>query len=219
MTLAEDAGRPSAPCTANVGSRMRTERKRLGLSVRELARRVGVSASLVSQVENGKARPSVATLYAIANQLGTSIDELLDVPEAARPAVAAGTRSVGAPEHGQDTGRSGVVQRAESRKTLELEGGVRWEQLTPHSMTNTDFLLVEYAVGGSSSPGGHHQRHNGQEWGLILSGHLNVSVGFDEYELGPGDSLTFVSNVPHRLFNVGAEPVRAVWFVLNDATG
>ncbi len=59
-----------------VGSRVREERLRQKIGVRELARRVGVSASLISQVELGKASPSVGTLYAIVNELGLSLDEL-----------------------------------------------------------------------------------------------------------------------------------------------
>ena len=61
----------------NVGSLIRRERQRQGLSLRELARRVGVSASMLSQVETDRTRPSVSTIYAIATELGISIDGLL----------------------------------------------------------------------------------------------------------------------------------------------
>ena len=69
-----------------VGSRVREERLRQKIGVRELARRVGVSASLISQVELGKASPSVGTLYAIVNELGLSLDEL----SSSSPTAAAG---------------------------------------------------------------------------------------------------------------------------------
>src|SRR5438045_4905318 len=61
----------------NVGALIRRERQRQGLSLRELARRVGVSASMLSQVETDRTRPSVSTIYAIATELGISIDALL----------------------------------------------------------------------------------------------------------------------------------------------
>ena len=61
----------------NVGALIRRERQRQGLSLRELARRVGVSASMLSQVETDRTRPSVSTIYAIATELGLSIDALL----------------------------------------------------------------------------------------------------------------------------------------------
>ena len=54
----------------------------------------------------------------------------------------------------------------------------------------------------------------GQEWGYVLSGTLGVTIGFDEYVLGPGDAIAFDSTTPHRLFNAGDEPVHGIWFVL-----
>jgi mannose-6-phosphate isomerase-like protein (cupin superfamily) len=58
-------------------------------------------------------------------------------------------------------------------------------------------------------------RHMGREYGLVLSGRLRVTIGFDdEHELGPGDSIAFESSRPHRLENAGSEPVEAIWFVV-----
>ena len=57
-------------------------------------------------------------------------------------------------------------------------------------------------------------RHSGHEYGLVLSGTLEVTVGFDHYVLGPGDSISFDSTVPHRLANLGDEAVRGVWVVV-----
>jgi len=71
-------------------------------------------------------------------------------------------------------------------------------------------------VGGASSRPGTHMRHMGREYGLVLSGRLRVTIGFDEeeHELGPGDSIAFESSRPHRLENAGNEPVEAIWFVV-----
>jgi ribosome-binding protein aMBF1 (putative translation factor) len=65
-----------------LGDRLREERSERGLSLRELARRLDVSASLVSQIETGKIQPSVRTLYAMVSELGVSLDELFDVEPA-----------------------------------------------------------------------------------------------------------------------------------------
>lgn len=59
-----------------IGARLRAARHRLGVSVRGLAREVGVSASLISQIETDKSSPSVSTLYAITTALGISIEDL-----------------------------------------------------------------------------------------------------------------------------------------------
>jgi mannose-6-phosphate isomerase-like protein (cupin superfamily) len=92
---------------------------------------------------------------------------------------------------------------------------VRWERLTPTAEPATDFLYVVYEVGGASSRADTYMRHTGREYGIVLSGRLRVSLGFDEeHELGPGDSIAFESSRPHRLENVGDEPVEAIWFVV-----
>ncbi|MGW6792084.1 helix-turn-helix domain-containing protein [Streptomyces chartreusis] len=64
-----------------VGARIRQARLAHGTSLRALAREIGVSASLVSQIENGKSQPSVSTLYAITTALGISIESLFDAGE------------------------------------------------------------------------------------------------------------------------------------------
>src|SRR3954471_24869046 len=66
---------PESGVTA-LGPRVREERQRAGLSLRGLARTIGVSASMLSQIETGKTRPSVNTLYAITSALGISIEEV-----------------------------------------------------------------------------------------------------------------------------------------------
>ncbi len=194
-----------------MGDRLRQARKARGLSLRGLAEVLGVSPSLISQVETGRAKPSVNTLYALASELGISLDVLLfmDTP----PVTRAGTRSASS-EPPESALPHDPVQRAASRMSIRLGSGVVWERLTTESIRNVDFLYVTYEVGGASSPEDEFQRHSGQEWGYVLSGSLRVKIGFDEFVLGPGDAITFDSGTPHRLFNAGDKPARAVWFVL-----
>jgi transcriptional regulator with XRE-family HTH domain len=191
-----------------MGDRLRAARQGRGLSLRALADRLHVSPSLISQVETGRAKPSVSTLYAIVNELGISLDELLFT-------------DAWASSSGDRRKRAGdvelprePVQRAASRSTIRLASGVTWERLTTASIPNVDFLYVTYEVGGASSPVDEFQRHTGQEWGYVLTGSLGVRIGFDEFILGPGDAIAFDSATPHRLFNAGTEPVHGVWFVL-----
>ncbi|AYY13195.1 XRE family transcriptional regulator [Actinobacteria bacterium YIM 96077] len=67
----------------DIGDRLRAERLRTGISARALAREIGVSPSLISQIETGKSRPSVSTLYAITNVLGVSVEDLFERPDQA----------------------------------------------------------------------------------------------------------------------------------------
>jgi transcriptional regulator with XRE-family HTH domain len=193
-----------------VGQRLRSERERHGVSLRELARRLEISPSALSQIETGRSRPSVGTLYAIVSELDMSLDELFGSQRTAASAARA-AEAAGSAEEAVAT----LVQRRDTRKGIELESGVRWERLTPTAEQDADFLYVVYEVGGASSREGTHMRHMGREYGLVLSGRLRVTIGFDEeHELGPGDSIAFESSRPHRLENAGAEPVEAIWFVV-----
>jgi transcriptional regulator with XRE-family HTH domain len=205
-----------------LGARLREERDRLGLSLRELARRLEVSPSLVSQIETGKTQPSVRTLYAIVSELGVSLDDVF----APSPAEEDGHSLPASPRAGRRSERGaaqaapaapeglGRIQRADQRRVIDLGSGVRWERLTTWNDRDVDFLYTIYEAGGSSSPDGSLMRHNGREFGIVLSGTLGVTVGFEEYLLEPGDSIAFDSSVPHRLHNDGDEVVTAIWMVL-----
>jgi uncharacterized cupin superfamily protein len=88
-----------------------------------------------------------------------------------------------------------------------------WERLTPDDPL-VDFLHVEYGPGSASCPSDDMVRHGGREYGVIVTGRLEVQVGFETYSLEPGDSIHFDSSTPHRLSNRHEEPCTAVWFVL-----
>jgi transcriptional regulator with XRE-family HTH domain len=196
---------------AVVAARLRAHRERRGSTVRSLARDVGVSPSLVSQIENGKANPSVATLYAIVSALEISLDELFaDAdPPAGRDAASGGEldRSNGRPA-------AGMVLRHQDRPSISLASGVHWERLTPSADPDVDFLYVTYDVGGASCPPDGLMRHNGREYGLVLAGRLGATVGFANYELDPGDSIVLPSTTPHRFWTIGDEPSTVVWTVV-----
>jgi transcriptional regulator with XRE-family HTH domain len=202
--------------SAQVGQRLRSAREQQGLSLREVARRLDISASALSQIETGKSRPSVKTLYAIVSELGLSMDELFANPEA-KPGgpSASGTALAEASNGGSgEASASPIVQRADSRSSLELDSGVTWDRLTAANEPNVDFLHTTYHPGSSSSGSEKLVRHNGREYGLLLSGELDLTVGFEKYTLKPGDSCSFDSNEPHRLANPGSEPAAAIWFVI-----
>ena len=201
--MAERASARSALSVVDddVPRRLRAERERRGISLRELARRLDISPSAISQIETGRARPSVATLWAIVTELGMSLDDLF-----AQEAAAAG---VPAP-----ASTSLPVVGEAAREALQLATGVRWERMTADADPDVDFIWVVYEAGGSSSPDDSMIRHAGREYGLVLSGRLEVTVGFETTVLGPGDSISFDSTTPHRLRNAGDEPVTGVWVVV-----
>jgi transcriptional regulator with XRE-family HTH domain/mannose-6-phosphate isomerase-like protein (cupin superfamily) len=222
-----------------LGPRLRLVRVGRELSVRELARRVGCSASLISQIERGVSVPSVGVLYSLATELGSSLDYLLfgsDQGPGRRPGEADPDASADAgPGAGGDldAGPAGapgagpaeaapsrtIVQRVGGRKIIDLASGVRWERLTPQSDATTDFLEVIYSPGGHSTDERRPLRHDGREYGLIISGTLQANVGFESYELGPGDSIAFDSATPHEYLNKTGDYVHAIWVVVHTGPG
>lgn len=199
-----------------MGERLREARQGRSLSLRALADRLGVSPSLISQIETGRANPSVSTLYAIAAELDVSLDELLFNDRRAGEPAASVALSSGASAPGTMT-ITPPVQRAVDRHGIRLASGVLWERLTTLSEPGVEFLKVTYEPGGASSPPDAFQRHAGHEWGYVISGRLQVRIGFDEYVLEPGDAISINSTIPHRLATIGDEPVEAIWFVLGRA--
>lgn len=193
-----------------VGERIREARLRGGMSLRGLARAVGVSASLISQIETGKSRPSVSTLYSITKALGISVEDVFDAADEVPP------RSTTAALAQTVLHRIGPIVRPAAREILRLDSGVTWERLGHLPGTHVDFLLVTYAPGGTSSSGTALMRHSGVEYGYLVEGELTLTLGFEEHHLGPGDSVSFPSSTPHRYRNDGVVPAVGVWFVQDD---
>jgi len=201
-----DVAQPSSPVdrsfdASKVGSRLRAERERRGIGLRELARRVGVSPSLVSQIELDRVNPSVSTLYALVTELGMTMSDVFGDSTSEEPVVV--------------NLRGGLAERPETRRVINLASGIRWERLTPPRRDcDVEFLYVVYPVGAASCPEDALMTHGGREFGYVSSGTLGVQVGFEQYELGPGGSIAFDSSSPHRLWAIGDEQVHAIWVVI-----
>jgi transcriptional regulator with XRE-family HTH domain/uncharacterized cupin superfamily protein len=215
-----------------IGEKLRAVRQERQMSLRDLANKAEVSASMLSQIETGKVFPSVRSLYTIANALDVSVDYFF--PEQAdgrisvppngsgvqNPLTASEMRDAklsGTPAADQefvsDKQISTPVVHASARPMIELKGGVTWSRLTALAESGAEFLEVNYAPGAMS--GANMSHHEGREFGLILEGELVVELGFESYTLREGDSIIFESTVPHRLVNKTAQPMRAVWVVLS----
>lgn len=189
--------------------RLREARMEAGLSLRELGRRLGVSASLLSQIENGRSDPSVSSLYALVTELGLSLDALLQTPGALEEG--AGPGSLVAPA------ATLPIIRPHERRVLEMDSGVRWERMTPGPDPRVDALLTTYEPGGSSSSTGRLMTHPGVEYAYLIEGELVLALGFETRVVVAGDSLVFESSTPHLYRNDGPVRARGVWFVLQPA--
>ncbi len=221
----------------NLGARLREVRHSRGISLRETARQLGVSPSFVSQLENGKSQPSVGTLYALSQLLDASLDELFAVEDALDEEAATPTAEVDAgrkPKRGSDKGapmsrsqfsspvtafpREGgpprvSVSRPGDRPRLEMDTGVVWERLATNTGNDLDFIEITYPPHSSSTNDDRMLQHNGSEFGYLIEGELEITVGFEVFTLRAGEALGFDSSQPHLLRNLGDVAARGVWFM------
>jgi transcriptional regulator with XRE-family HTH domain len=185
---------------AQIGHRLRELRSARELSLRQLAKLIGASPSLLSQVENGKVTPSVDTLYQLARALGTPVASFFG-DQADAEAVAA----------------PAAVVRAVDRQRIVLETGVIWENLLPGDDSGLRFMEIRYPPGAHS--GEHYLRHPGRDLFVVLEGELTFSVGFSQHRLAPGDAISFGDFQPHHVRNDGPNEARAIVCVIGDDEG
>lgn len=183
---------PAAPAAPAIGARLRHARLVKGLLLKELAARVGVSISLISKYENDKLLPPLTVLHALVSALETNIGALFE----------------------PDWSPGGHVSRAGTRPRITAGGdgeheGVTLERLISHGQGHLlqGNIHIVAPGGGSMGP----MKHEGDEVGYVLEGRLDLTIGEARYELGPGDSFSFPSTLPHTYRNPGREVTRVIW--------
>jgi transcriptional regulator with XRE-family HTH domain len=174
------------------GGRVRALRKERQLTTEKLAELAGVSAGLISQVERGHGNPSFATLVQLAHGLQLPVGQLLQPHEAER-----------------------VVVRKEERRRLDSHGlapgdGGVYELLTPdlNGALEANWVVTPPGYDTSATP----YRHNGEEFGIVLSGTKDVYLDGVQHRLRAGDSIRYASTIPHWYVNPSdTEECTAVW--------
>jgi transcriptional regulator with XRE-family HTH domain len=174
-----------------VGDLVRARRRSLDLTLVDVSRKTGLSASYLSQVERNRLAPSVAALMKITRALGVSVGEILaqqSQPRAERKLV-----------------------KASERKVLSYPGSdIRYELLSPDLTGRAMEILMFRAPAGTTS-GAEGLSHDGEECFVLLRGVLRVWVGDEEHVLREGDSLYFKSSQAHRWVNDGPDEAQAIW--------
>jgi len=167
----------------DLGMKIRETREKLGMSLRKLAKDVGVSPSFISQVEQGKAQPSINSLQKIAQVLGVSVATLMGEKTAA-------------PRIG--------------KKKLDYSqfSGVEVKRLVPNT-ANLEPTLFTLKPGSSS--GDIVTSSSGEEFVLLLNGSMELMLDGKTYELKEGDNIYFNSSVPHSFRNISNAPTKVLW--------
>lgn len=188
------------------GLRIREVRESRGLSLRKVARRMGISASALSQIERGLLRPSVNRLFAIASALDVSVLEIFgDADDAVEGMVA--TPEVTAAE-------SYSLRRSSESETVGLDAGVTYRRLSPGRPKGIDFFESTYPA--HSTAGDMHElnTHAGYEIGTVTVGELTIDFPKERVVLRAGDSISYSCALPHRLSNQSDEPAVATWLIV-----
>jgi transcriptional regulator with XRE-family HTH domain len=181
---------PAAPPDANIGPRLRALREAMGLSLRDLAERTGVSAPMLSQVERGETSPTLAIAGRIAQGLELSLSQLLRLDE------------------GEGVS---VVRRGERRAGGTRAGGHAYEILTPplpgqRAEVSQHVLKPGASTGGPGDPPMHEP--GSRETAVVTGGRVRLAIGGLHYDLGDGDSVTFDADLPHHFENLETEEAR-----------
>lgn len=185
-----EVGETPAGISARVGQRIKALRDAMGLSLRDLSDRSGVSAPMLSQVERGETSPTLASAAKIASGLELTLSQLLRL----------------------DEGQNVAVSRASGRRRYE-RGGHRFEELTPplpgqRADVSLHVLRPSATTGGRADPPMHEP--GSRETAVVLAGTLALVVDGTRYELREGDSVTFDADLPHHFENDGEEPTRFI---------
>src|SRR3954449_11310865 len=171
-----------------VGNRIRALREGMGLSLRDLSERAGVSAPMLSQVERGDTSPTLTVARRIAGGLDLSLSQLLRLDEA-----------------------EGVsVVRKRERRT----GGSKvhaYEILTPplpgqRAEVSVHTLKPHASTGGPGDPPMHEP--GSRETAVVTEGAVILEIAGQEYRLETGDSVTFDADLPHHFENPDAAEAR-----------
>jgi transcriptional regulator with XRE-family HTH domain len=175
----------------SLGAEIRAIRRRQGLSTVALAREIGMSTSLVSQIERGVTAPSLEVLWAIARAFRVPIGAFFQEDDGEN-----GPQAPGATQSSK-----AVVVRANARKRLALPNSVSYELLSPDLRRQIEFTWAEFEPGDESPS--EPYTHAGEEQMVVIEGEIHFWVDGEEFVLQEGDAITIDSSLPHRAANRG----------------
>jgi transcriptional regulator with XRE-family HTH domain len=175
-----------------LGEKIKKTRNEKGFSLRDLAAMVDLSASFLSQIEQGKASPSIENLKKIANCLDVRVSYLIEDDEIKK-----------------DT----VMVRKSERDTVEsIDSNTKISLLTSSDI-DKNMEPIYYEIGPMGESGRDSFQHPGEEFVFVLEGELDVYINEKKYQLEEGDSLYFKSSQKHKFTNPTSSTTKVLWVV------
>jgi transcriptional regulator with XRE-family HTH domain len=173
--------------TIDVGAQLRAVRMLYGLSQRELAKRAGVTNGLISLIEQNRVSPSVSSLKKVLDGIPMAISEFFTL----------------------DFTRTPQVFYRSDELAVMGDGAVTFKLVAARRPNRAMSLLHEHYAAGADT-GADMIRHEGEEGGVVVSGTIELTIGAETRQLGPGDAYYFTSAIPHRFRNPGTEPCEII---------
>lgn len=167
----------------DIGARLQAVRTAAGLSQRELAKRVGVTNSTISLIEQNKVSPSVSSLKKVLGGIPISLAEFFTLDD--------------------DAAGDGPFYRADELPDLG-SNGLHYYLVGRHRTRRQMCILREVMPPGSDT-GETMLTHDGEEGGVVVQGSVEITVGEHRRVLGPGEAYYFDSRQPHRFRNIGSD--------------
>jgi transcriptional regulator with XRE-family HTH domain len=179
------AKRPASASQLPIASAVRARRRRLGLTLQELAKTSGLSAPFLSQVERGQATPSITSLIAIAKALQVDIHYFINPPPPSQ-----------------------VVRRAKEPEVLDTGTPTRYIRLSGgHDERQMEALLMSIPPGATAPT----TARQGEGFYYVLEGELKMTLGEETFVLGPGDTAHFDQRHSFQMANSGKRMLRMLW--------
>ncbi|MDY0131336.1 MAG: cupin domain-containing protein [Desulforegulaceae bacterium] len=175
------------------GKRIRKIREKKKLTLKTVASSAGVSESLISQIERDKVSPSIDTLFGIVDVLDIDLEYIF-----------------------KDFKKKRMVNIVKSaQRNIRTIGDITYHQLSsissPEGDKTKDVEAYLIEIPADNEKGSSEYGHAGKEMGFILEGSGILEYGGVNYKLEKGDSVSFESDIPHKLKNNGSETLKAFW--------
>jgi transcriptional regulator with XRE-family HTH domain len=187
-----------------VGEKLREIRKGKGLTLQQVADAASLSKAFVSQIESGTANPSLASLKRVGSALGIPLAALFE---------GAGNGSQPVSGSVEDWGEARVVRRARRKQIVWPGRATPSYLLTPDLRGPLEVMLDVLEPGERTEEDERCMTHDGEEFGFILEGRYEITVGDRSIVLEAGDSITFPSRLPHRGRAIGTGTVKTLWVI------
>lgn len=184
------------PERLDLGGKIRVMRKKQGISQKELAEKIGVTPSNISQVEKNLIYPSIPALFRLAESLTVDVGYFFEGLEAAGQA--------GCVHRGSDGMRAGFDGA--------MKGVVEGMRLLPAGVKDASVEPYWLQFAPQAKVAGHFFQHKGEEFGYVLNGKLSFWVGGQRQEAGAGDLIYLKIHIPERWENAGETAAELLWF-------